>query len=302
MGSPTLCNNLQERATPKIINQYTPKHRKLIDPKPFKGEAGQWEEYSIYYGNLVRWNGWEEEEALDALMLCLAGDAATYIHSLQGFRRFNLDQLCDKLGSRFGAARTLSDDKRRLRSRKKRPDESYDSLCQDVMRLATRVYKSAPGFAEQEGRDAFINALPAKLRGSIAAANPKTIEEALTNVNQMLTFMEPEDVANLGASSTRKVREVEVYATTVRPLISPRRPFICFNCGEQGHRKDQCEKPKATIPFCFGCGSKEHLRTVCTINPPNPNRKWIKSPRNGGSNGNNNGVPQQSGNAQGSQN
>ena len=48
--------------------------RKLMNPSSFKGEAGKWEEYAIYWERLVEWNGWTEDIATDALMLSLSGD------------------------------------------------------------------------------------------------------------------------------------------------------------------------------------------------------------------------------------
>ena len=93
-------------------------------------------------------------------MLSLAGDAALYVHSLPSFTSLSHEELLDKLAGRFGAAQTLSDNKRRLQSRKKLPEESYAHLAADIMRLAGRVYHGAPHLAEQEARDAFLKALP----------------------------------------------------------------------------------------------------------------------------------------------
>ena len=47
--------------------------KKTKNPKPFKGEFGMWEEYSIYWEGIVHRNEWSAEEAVDAPMLSLEG-------------------------------------------------------------------------------------------------------------------------------------------------------------------------------------------------------------------------------------
>ena len=60
---------------------------------------------------LVKWSGWTVNVTADALMLSLSRDVAVYIHSLYGFRHFSHLELLCRLADRFGAARTLTDDK-----------------------------------------------------------------------------------------------------------------------------------------------------------------------------------------------
>ena len=71
--------------------------RREMKPKPFTGEAGQWEEYLVYWRTLCRWNQWGDDIAVEALMLSLAGDAALYVHSLPSFTSLSHMELLDKL-------------------------------------------------------------------------------------------------------------------------------------------------------------------------------------------------------------
>ena len=58
-------------------------------------------------------------------MLALDGDAAIHVHSLPNFRTLTQGELILALEDRFGAALTITKDKRLLRSRTKTRDESY---------------------------------------------------------------------------------------------------------------------------------------------------------------------------------
>ena len=66
----------------------------------------------------MKWNGWSDDEATDALMLALDGDAAIHVHSLPNFRSLTQQGIILVLEDRFGAARTITEDKQLLRSRR----------------------------------------------------------------------------------------------------------------------------------------------------------------------------------------
>ena len=202
-------------------------NRKTLHPKSFKGDFGTWEEYQIYWERLVKWNDWVEEEATDALMLALDGDAAIHVHSLPHFRSLTQSGILDALADRFGAARTLTEDKRVLRTRVKLQGETYEHLAQDLMRLSHRVFRGAPHLAEQEARDAFIKALPPGLRCPIAAANPHTLNECVDNMTQMRAVLGDADVDQYG--------QVNVQTVQVNAIDT-----VCYGCHKKGHYRRDC--------------------------------------------------------------
>ena len=164
-------------------------------------------------------------EATDALMLALAGDTAIHVHSLPNFRSLNQEGIIGALADRFGAARTLTEDKRLLCTRVKLPNETYEHLAQVLMRLSHRIYRGATHLAEQEARDAFIKALPAGLRCPIAAANPRTLNECVDNVTQMRAVLGDGDVDQYGQVSVQAVRVEDT---------------VCYGCGKKGHYRRNC--------------------------------------------------------------
>ena len=118
-------------------------------------------------------------------------------------------------------ARTITEDKRLLRSRTQTRDESYKHLAQDLIRLAHRVYRGAPHLVEEEAKDAFIKALPTALCCPIAAANPKTRSECIANVTQMHAVLDDKDLGRMGDTWVN-VGPLEILlATDSCPMLIP---------------------------------------------------------------------------------
>ena len=193
-------------------------------------------------------------------MLALEGDAAIHVHSLPHFRSLTQEGILAALADRFGAARTLTEDKRLLRTRVKIQGETYEHLAQDLMRLSHRVFRGAPHLAEQEARDAFIKALPAGLRCPIAAANPRTLSECVDNVTQMRAVLGDGDVDQYGQVS---VQAVQVENT------------VCFGCHKKGHYRRDCPEEagnghdsaargnRRRPVVCWNCDEAGHVVRSC---------------------------------------
>ena len=136
--------------------------RKCMTPKKFTGdETLVWEDYYVRFELISDWNQWTERERSDALLMSLEGDAASHIHGIPGFRTLSYRELCYALADRFGLHRTLAEDKRRFRTRRKRPEETYAHMAQDLSRLAQRIYKGDLRMAEQEAREQFLRGVTA---------------------------------------------------------------------------------------------------------------------------------------------
>ena len=223
--------------------------------RPFKGLPGTWDEYQIHFEQICKWHNWSATKAAEALGMSLEEDAAVYIHSLPGFRGFTIDQLCDKLADRFGANRTVAEDRMLLKMRKKQPNETYEHLAQDIARLANRVYSQSTYYAEQEARDAFLRALPDEISLPIAASNPKTLSDCVAHVVNLKSVLGVEKIKG------RKVLETEVateditaYKVSTRPAGSQE---ACYNCGELGHFIRDCPRPKSDPKNGGGYGSNK---------------------------------------------
>ena len=64
------------------------------------------------------------------------------------------------LATHYGATRSAAIDRTWLKECWREKGETYADVGQDILRLARRVYKTAPDLAEKEACDYFVRALP----------------------------------------------------------------------------------------------------------------------------------------------
>jgi hypothetical protein len=236
--------------------------KKIKDPKLFDGSFGKWADYAKYWHRLVRWNEWTEDVALEALHLSLSGDAATYITGLSNSDSMSYMELLAALEDRFGPARTISEDKRMLRSRKKQPGETFEHLAHDIRALAKRVFRNVAPLVEEESRDAFIKALPDNLRLPVAASNPKTLDECLDNVTHMCSLMDSTECNYAVAMRNPNESQSQVFNTRLENVE-------CFRCRRKGHTVSSCQNPVT----CYNCEESGHVMKLCPYNRRERNDK-----------------------------
>ena len=205
--------------------------REYRNPDPFHGTTGDWDSYAKYFKGVVRWNQWREEEAKEALILALKGDAASYVYSLPDYEDMDLMQLYSALDDRFGAERTQAEDKIKLRNRKKRPQETYQQLAQDITSLANRVYSHSSHYAQQAARESFLKALPTSIRTPIVAANPKSMQDC---IDCAVNFESVMGIAAAEEEPTSADPEAHCFKTTKMEVGK------CYGCGGSGHFARDC--------------------------------------------------------------
>ena len=233
--------------------------RKFINPPKFSGEEMNWEEYLVRFELVAEWNRWSEDEACEGLLLSLEGDAATHAHGISGFRRLGYAELCDILAGRFGSARSLAEDKRKFRMRKKKPEESYAHMAQDIARLARRIYRGDPQMAEVEAREQFVKGLPSRIRIAVAAANPRTLDDCVDSVSQLQIVLDTETFAEVeGAPVKTAVAQVDG-----RLAEGKQESGRNFRRGRGRNSNDKRDKVDRSNVTCWNCGERGHFRNKC---------------------------------------
>ena len=265
----------ESEPTPRNLPEVK-KKQKFAEPAKFSGEDKSWEEYLVTFELCAEWNGWDDEEAFRYLLISLTGDAAIHIYGIPSFRQMDYFELCDALEDRFGSGRTLAEDKRKFRLRKKQKGETYAHMAEDLRRLARRIYRKDTKLAEQEAKEQFLRGLPKNVRLAVTAANPKTLDNCVDNVAQIQTVLESEELEEGIAVKTVKTVKTEQQnssnsmnkngngqsrnrgrdrfrrrgrnrgnsqddpANNQKGGTYGTSPLRCWTCGEVGHFKNEC--------------------------------------------------------------
>jgi hypothetical protein len=138
------------------------------------------ETFLVKFENLSRYANWKEKDRLFHLCAALEGPAGQILWDAG--EQTTVREIINRLRVRFGTGNQAERFRAELRVRRRKADESLQSLYQDVCRLLALAY---PGPTNSTttlvGRDAFLDALnnPA-MRIRILEKEPTTLEEALT--------------------------------------------------------------------------------------------------------------------------
>ena len=146
------------------------------------------------------YNSDTEEEKAKILLLALKDEASYFILGEPNVANLMYQQLVEKLSDRFGAARSLSTDKKNLANRKKRRDETWQQTSDDIYRMAGRIYAVAPSVIAREAKDAFLKAIPDHLRMSVAASKSETLRDCVDKVSLACYAMNYDEQGNKRSS------------------------------------------------------------------------------------------------------
>ena len=155
-----------------------------------------WEDYLKHVQGVALWNRWGEDDKSEGLYLALDGSAANYVYSQPKCEAATFGELCHMLEARYGAARSAAIDRKALKERRKEKGETYADLGQEILRLARRVFKTAPDLAETEARNYCVRALPPSLRLYVAARDPENVGACVDIINYLCVMLDTDEELN----------------------------------------------------------------------------------------------------------
>jgi len=181
-----------------------PKH--YLKPPKFNGTTA-FESFYAHFENCAKFNRWSAREQLAHLKASLTEEAAQVLwDSAESTNSLGL--LVKLLRERFGGASQSDKYRMEIRGRRRRPNESLQSLHQDMRKLMVLAY---PGLEPRESMacDYFLNSVGDNdLKLKIQERNPQTMSEAL-KIAQLL------EVWSKDASQTKPQEKVKQRAVRV---------------------------------------------------------------------------------------
>ena len=254
--------------------------RKPRLPRAFNGKNEMWEDYLKHFQGVALWNHWFHDDKREALYLALDGSAANYIYSQPKCESATFGELCHMLEARYGAAKSAALDRKALRERRKEKGETYADLGQEILRLARRVYKTAPDLAETEARDFFVRALPPTLRLAVAARDPDNVGDCVDLINKLCVMLDTDEELN----EIKKVRRIDNPKENGKAKWADK-PKWSDKPKWGGKQKDRrgpgeasqsagSDDAKSNI-WCWDCGKADHRRNKCPDHFKYKPKDWV---------------------------
>ena len=227
-----------------------------LDVPIYDGQV-QWETYLSQFKATAKANAWTMEQQALALVASLRGPALNVLPLLSDEEKEDFGMLSEKLEVQFGSAHKGPVHRAQLKARQQKSGESLQDFEADIARLTKASYPDASqSVLEQISTEQFVAGLrDLDIQQAVRWSRPKTLLEALT-IALEIEATKPSTLrgqARVRATSEEGAEEdlISRIKNLVNQTNKGKGRLRCWNCGEVGHLRRECEKlneSKSTSP------------------------------------------------------
>lgn len=240
--------------------------------------TGNWSAFRMKFTRYAKTCEWTEDECLNCLCWCLVGKALDYYAVISKSKEvYSYKRLLKKLEERFGEHELPKTALSRFQQLTQNSGESLEDWADRLLTLGSKAFKGLPdSYATEQVIDRFCLGLSDREAGEhVALKEPDTLQQAIQSVRK---YQRVHNTVKPKREMKKKieaaVEEEHVYAVkaesegTTSPDVATfmealkqleermqkamqesrgrgsRRYLGCYNCGQKGHIKRNCPKPK----------------------------------------------------------
>ena len=158
-----------------------PTHRSSKDANTFDGKSSDWKDYIIHFEFVASWNGWNDYEKLQQLVMSLRGQAQKILTELSVEQFKSYEEVRDFIGRRFNPVERETAYRCQFHNRKQQRQESASDFGYSLQRLCLQAFQNInPEAREIYLIDQFIYGLARpELRSHVQFRHPTSIDAAI---------------------------------------------------------------------------------------------------------------------------
>ena len=260
-----------------------------MDIEPLDNKAAfngtHWKGFICLLEELASENNWNETVKLRRFRKALKGPASDFFSTLPPSARRDYNLLKTRFQQHYAPKELPIVARWKALSANQRADET---IYEFKVRVDELLQNATENTDETLGMEVFLKGLLDKDLALVAfQQNPNTLEDAYRAVTSMVSLrkglgaarktsrlVKLDDSDDENTSLLRTVREMTVAFQRMgertsgnktpdnvsQGRMSPKRG--CFNCGQGGHFKAECQSPNR---LCYNCGSSSHFQRDCMV-------------------------------------
>ena len=253
--------------------------RKTIKVGNYDGTTA-FETFIAKFQNAANYNQWSDHDSLANMKACLSGSAANVLWDTPISKHDSLEKLIAVLSTRFGNSGMAETYRCELRTRRRAPTETLQSLHLDVQRLASLAFQGPWNEAvDVIARDAFIDALADdEFSANVREREPTSLDQAV-RVAMRLEFYKRtttpkatrNDYSPSARSSTTTEGQMEKLHSQLHELqtwsnskiTELERKLLNKESDRKTFQPNNPHKQRRTEKECYACSELGHFAKDC---------------------------------------